>query len=221
MAGLLLHPAVILAATFGAVATLLLGTLGVAAGLRLRVQLVALSFATLFFLGLTQLPLPDPALLKTRCPLIGAQPNWLPFYTVDQVYQEWRAYLLHPHMLPLHVLSLGPGTVEGRLTQQGWQTVLREGWTLPAGLNFLVCLPIGALLFPYVRRVRAVVGAGFALSLAVELTQLTGTWGFYPCAYRKFDMDDLVLNTLGVALGFALARRLAAPGGARSRSRSL
>ena len=47
---------------------------------------------------------------------------------------------------------------------------------------------------------------GFGLSLTVELTQLTGLWGLYPCPYRQFDVDDLILNTTGVALGFAVVR---------------
>ena len=30
-------------------------------------------------------------------------------------------------------------------------------------------------------------------------------WGIYPCAYRVFDVDDLLMNTLGAVLGSALA----------------
>ena len=103
-----------------------------------------------------------------------------------------------------------------------WHDVLRTSWTLPAVLNFLTCLPIGALLSPDVRGARTALGAGFALSLAVELTQITGTWGLYPCAYRKFDVDDLVLNTLGVVVGFLLAKRLfGVRGGGRAYEESL
>ena len=42
---------------------------------------------------------------------------------------------------------------------------------------------------------------GFAVSLLIEVTQLTGVWGVYPCAYRLFDVDDLLTNTLGAFLG--------------------
>jgi glycopeptide antibiotics resistance protein len=52
--------------------------------------------------------------------------------------------------------------------------------------------------------------------LAVELTQLTGIWGLYPCPYRQFDVDDLILNTTGVVIGFALARVLRSFGSVRS-----
>jgi glycopeptide antibiotics resistance protein len=116
-------------------------------------------------------------------------------------------YLAHPHALQLEVLSLGPEVVARRIARQTSNPMIFGGWGLPALLNLLVCLPIGALLFPYVERVRTAATAGLTLSLAVELTQLTGTWGLFPCPYRKFDADDLLLNTIGVALGFLAAQR--------------
>lgn len=44
--------------------------------------------------------------------------------------------------------------------------------------------------------------AGFAVSLLVETTQLTGDWGLYPYAYRTFDVEDLVMNTFGAFIGW-------------------
>ena len=35
-----------------------------------------------------------------------------------------------------------------------------------------------------------------------ELTQLTGLYGIYPRPYRLFDIDDLILNSLGTMIGF-------------------
>jgi len=52
--------------------------------------------------------------------------------------------------------------------------------------------------------------AGLALSGLIETAQATGLGGLYDCAYRRFDVDDLMLNTLGFALGFCLARRAGA-----------
>jgi hypothetical protein len=45
----------------------------------------------------------------------------------------------------------------------------------------------------------------FCLSLFFELTQVTGLYGIYNCAYRLFDIDDLFLNTLGGVIGFIIA----------------
>jgi glycopeptide antibiotics resistance protein len=47
--------------------------------------------------------------------------------------------------------------------------------------------------------------AGAGLSLFVETTQLTGVWGLYRCAYRVFDVDDIMTNTTGALLGALLA----------------
>lgn len=44
--------------------------------------------------------------------------------------------------------------------------------------------------------------AAFGTSLAIELTQLTGIWGYYDCAIRTFDAEDIFNNTLGAVLGW-------------------
>jgi glycopeptide antibiotics resistance protein len=72
--------------------------------------------------------------------------------------------------------------------------------------NVVFFLPLG--FFARVLAGRGVVvatGIGFAVSLAIELTQKTGIWGLYRCAYRVFDVDDLILNTTGALLGSLLA----------------
>ena len=49
----------------------------------------------------------------------------------------------------------------------------------------------------------------FVLSLFFELTQLSGLYFIYSGSYRLFDMDDLLLNTLGGLVGYALAGPIA------------
>lgn len=206
MERLLLHPAVSLTGGFATISVLILVTLGLVTGRRVTLQFAALSFATLFFLGLTQLPLPDREMLQTQCPVLGAQPNWIPFYTGAEMLRGLSRHLAHPHWLPFESFSLGPRAVASQLAWRARHPEFFGGWGLPALMNLVLCLPIGALLFPYVSRLRWALFAGLTLSLAVELTQLTGTWGLYPCAYRKFDADDLLMNTLGLVLGFLVAR---------------
>lgn len=201
-----LHLTASLAGGFAAISVLILAILGLMTGRRVSLRLAALSFATLFFLGLTQLPAPDRGLLQLQCPMLGGQPNWIPFYTGAEMLKGLSRHLAHPHWLPLESYSLGPRAVASRIALQARHPEIFGGWGLPALMNLVLCLPIGALLLPYMSRFLAALCAGLMLSLAVELTQLTGTWGLYPCAYRKFDADDLLLNTLGVALGFLLAR---------------
>ena len=73
-------------------------------------------------------------------------------------------------------------------------------------LNVALFVPWGVLVRALWRRGWIVAtGSGLLLSLGVELTQLTGVWGVFPCAYRFFDTGDLVTNTVGALLGSLIA----------------
>lgn len=73
-------------------------------------------------------------------------------------------------------------------------------------LNVLLFVPLGFFLRILGGRGILMAGAaGLGTSLLVELTQLTGVWGIYPCAYRVFDIDDLLTNTTGALVGSVLA----------------
>ncbi len=73
--------------------------------------------------------------------------------------------------------------------------------------NVILFVPLGMLvrhLFLHGRFLAGVISGtvvGFAVSLLIEFTQLTGDWFLYPCAYRLFDVDDLFANTLGALVG--------------------
>jgi glycopeptide antibiotics resistance protein len=72
--------------------------------------------------------------------------------------------------------------------------------------NVALFLPLGfllPLLAPRLDRLGRTVAAGFLLSSAIELSQVA-----FP-GVRRADVNDVLLNTLGTALGF-LAWRLAA-----------
>lgn len=66
-------------------------------------------------------------------------------------------------------------------------------------LNVLMFVPLGLLvpaLWPRASRLLPVASFGFALSLAIELSQLLNN--------RATDVDDLVANTLGAVAGFMI-----------------
>lgn len=74
--------------------------------------------------------------------------------------------------------------------------------------NFLLLLPLGVYLRYYLVDKNKWWKAGilaFLVSLFFEITQLTGIYGIYNCAYRLFDVDDLISNTLGGIIGFFVA----------------
>ena len=84
-------------------------------------------------------------------------------------------------------------------------------------MNVVFFMPVGAALLPFLRRSRMAAACGLGLSLTIEFTQLTGLFGYYECAYRHADVSDLMTNTLGVWLGFVVARGIAAVWTARTR----
>lgn len=85
-------------------------------------------------------------------------------------------------------------------------SVLRERAFLQAAFNFILLLPLGVYLRYYFRRKwLSTVLITFGVSLFFEATQRTGIYGIYPCPYRIFDVDDLMLNTAGGAVGYWIA----------------
>ena len=90
--------------------------------------------------------------------------------------------------------------------QGGPLALLREPAFLQIVLNVVLFVPLGYFLRVIAHRgVVVATLAGFALSLLVELTQKTGVWHLYSCAYRLFDVDDLIVNTLGATVGSLLS----------------
>ncbi|WP_295854841.1 VanZ family protein, partial [uncultured Microbacterium sp.] len=83
---------------------------------------------------------------------------------------------------------------------------LTDPVVLQVALNVLLFLPLGFFLRVLGGRGILIAGlAGLATSGLIETTQLTGVWGIFPCAYRVFDVDDLIANTSGALLGSILA----------------
>lgn len=79
-------------------------------------------------------------------------------------------------------------------------------------LNLFVLAPAGVylpILVPRLRSWRAFLPAAIVLGASIELAQATVSFvlGF---RYRHLDVDDWILNTLGLVLGFAAWRVLSA-----------
>lgn len=71
--------------------------------------------------------------------------------------------------------------------------------------NLLLTLPFGVYLRYYFKRsMKQTILYTFLLSLFFELTQLTGLYFIYPRSYRLFDVDDLMINTLGGLCGYLM-----------------
>lgn len=84
--------------------------------------------------------------------------------------------------------------------------LIRDTAFLQLALNVLLFVPLGFFVrWILGRGVVVTTLMGFFISLAIETTQLTGVWGLYRCAYRLFDVDDLIVNTMGAFIGGVLA----------------
>jgi glycopeptide antibiotics resistance protein len=89
-----------------------------------------------------------------------------------------------------------------------WPIALREPYLLEPLFNLALTIPFGVYLTYYFKSgLRRVVLLSFLLSLFFELTQLTGLFFLYARPYRLFDVNDLMLNTLGGVCGYFLCAR--------------
>ncbi|QXE18587.1 VanZ family protein [Clostridium sp. 001] len=84
--------------------------------------------------------------------------------------------------------------------------LFKERAFLQAVFNGVLLLPLGIYLSYYFKNnIKKTILISFCVSLFFELTQLSGLYGFYNAPYRIFDVDDLMLNTLGGYLGYMIA----------------
>lgn len=72
--------------------------------------------------------------------------------------------------------------------------------------NIFLTLPFGIYLRYYFKKdLKQTILYTFLLSLFFEITQVSGLYFIYPRGYRLFDIDDLILNTLGGLFGFYIS----------------
>jgi len=72
--------------------------------------------------------------------------------------------------------------------------------------NILMFIPFGIYMRYYFKlSLKKTLLFSFLLSLFIEFTQLSGLYFLYPRPYRLFDVDDLIINTLGGIVGYTIA----------------
>ncbi|WP_455946299.1 VanZ family protein [Eubacterium ramulus] len=128
------------------------------------------------------LPLPTPEKAAT---LHGHKAQLVPFSFVADIAKQAQ---IQPGQ-PASWLSIFTGSAF-------WTTVFNLFMTMPFGVY---------LRYYFCYNWRKTLRLSFLLSLFFELTQLSGLYFVYPGSYRLFDVDDLIVNTAGSMIGFALA----------------
>lgn len=122
-------------------------------------------------------------------------------FTIYPLPDNLAAFCQHHHIVP----QLTPLQSILEMRTDGIRAVLQ------VSMNVLFFVPLGVFLRTMHNwRFTLVVALAFAMSLLIETAQLTGVFGIYPCSYRLFDVDDLLLNTFGAVLGLVVARFLPA-----------
>lgn len=84
--------------------------------------------------------------------------------------------------------------------------IFKERAFLQVFFNGILLAPLGIYLRYYFNKsLKKTILITFSVSLFFELTQLSGLYGFYNAPYRVFDVDDLMMNTLGGYLGYMIS----------------
>lgn len=97
------------------------------------------------------------------------------------------------------------GTEMAKHGMAGWQALTTLTFQQLA-MNVLLLIPLGVVAgLAWKQGFVRTAAIGFAVSMAVEITQVTANFGTAPFVYRIFDVDDLFANTIGAALGWVLA----------------
>lgn len=115
-----------------------------------------------------------------------------------------------PQLDPMHLFdqlaAVFAATDFSLADRSTWAPTFKNKVVYEAVFNVMLTMPLGAYL-GYLFRCRwwQVLLIGFCTTLTFEVSQLTGLFGIYEHPYRLFDVDDMLLNTLGAMLGFWLA----------------
>lgn len=125
----------------------------------------------------------------------------LPLPSIEEVRNLTTArWQLIPFTFISDILNAVPFQINNFQTY--WNTIKTYAF-FQAFFNVLLCLPFGVYLHYYFKcTLKQTILYTFLLSLFFELTQLTGLYFIYPRGYRLFDVDDLMLNTLGGIVGY-------------------
>lgn len=87
-----------------------------------------------------------------------------------------------------------------------WILALKDSTFYVPVFNVLMFIPFGIYLRYYFKcSFKKTVLLTALLSLFFELTQLSGLYFIYPGPYRLCDIDDIIQNTTGGCIGYALA----------------
>ena len=115
----------------------------------------------------------------------------------------------HIGWIPFKDLYIGMqkvGLNSSTITDLGvWKKFLTSSDFFQVLFNIVMTIPLGIYLRYYFRfTLRETILMGFCASLFFEVTQYSALYGIYPKPYRYTEVDDLINNTLGAVIGYAI-----------------
>lgn len=111
----------------------------------------------------------------------------------------WVALSLCAWLAAVVFMTVRPGSGLGVRLNLIPLVVDGPGSAFDALLNFFVFAPLGILLATAGWRILAALGAALSVSLGIEIIQYVTDWG------RTADVNDLITNVAGAALGWVVA----------------
>lgn len=165
----------------------------------------AINTATMLLVGLIWLGMVAFLTLKKKKNLV-----YLLFFTIFYIYLykvldytllQFQSLLLLQHFLPNLILN---GIEAGKVVNFIPLATLTLEDVKTSALNILMMMPFGFGL-PFITnfRIKKIVIVGFFFSIAIELLQLI-TGFMANTTFRIADINDLIFNTAGVAVGYIL-----------------
>lgn len=139
--------------------------------------------------------------------------GWLHLTTTLAIYASvlYAAGLVCFTLYPLPSGNSGPGItygIEPILNPLNFiDDVSRNGLHAAFQLlfNIVLFVPLGFIARTLLKlEVLPTLAISFGATCLIETAQLTGLFGTYPFAFRTFDVDDIICNTLGGLLGWGL-----------------
>ncbi len=123
------------------------------------------------------------------------------YKVLDYTLLQFQSLLLLQHFLPTLILE---GVEAGGAVNLVPLTTLTRGDVNTSLLNILLMIPFGFGL-PFITNfgMKQVVVAGLLLSIVIELLQLV-TGLMADTTFRIADINDVIFNTMGVAVGYLL-----------------
>lgn len=125
----------------------------------------------------------------------------LPLPTKEEVI---KMKVINPQLIPLtFIKDIVEDLIE--LKQMNILKIITIPSIYTVIFNIIMFIPLGVYLKYYYKcSLKKTIIISLLISLFFELTQLTGLYYIYPRPYRNFDVDDLLINTLGGLLGYLI-----------------